>query len=194
MAARSPTQLEREVQKQCDILDANPGEEWEQRSAALLVLADVFRAQVGCENDNEMWSSSLFRVMRLPIQRQVRDLRSQIIKEVGEMLVAMSVSAKDAIAPFIRELMPALMEGVNSGNKVIVGHTDDAMQQILVNTRVKKIIPNMVRNMNSKSTQLREICSNYFVIILQNWGKSYLTSEVTGLQEAVGKMLGDASQ
>mmetsp|Transcript_22714 Transcript_22714/g.66122 ORF Transcript_22714/g.66122 Transcript_22714/m.66122 type:complete len:544 (-) Transcript_22714:531-2162(-) len=194
MSARNPTQLEREVLKQCDIIDANPGEEWEHRSAALLVLADIFRAQVGCENDAEVWSSSLFRIMRLPIQRQIKDLRSQIVKEVGEMLVAMSVSAKDALAPFIRELTPALMETVNSGNKVIVGHADEAIQQILLNTRVKKSIATLVRNMSSKSTQLRETCSNYFVIILQNWGRSYLASEAAGLTEAVGKMLGDPSQ
>lgn len=109
------------------------------------------------------------------------------------MLVAMSVAAKDAIAPFIRELAPALMDTVNSGNRVIVGHTDDTMQQLLVNTRVKKIIPTLVRNMSSKSTQLREISSTYFMIILQHWGKSYVASEVAGLQEAVGKMLTDAS-
>ena len=57
--------------------------------------------------------------MRIPIQGQLKDLRSGITKEVGTMLVALAVSAQDAAGPFFLDIFPTILEQLNNGNKVI---------------------------------------------------------------------------
>jgi len=125
--------MEKEATKWCDMLDKNPGEEWLKRVTALQGLAKLFRDQEGSENDSSVWSPALFRILRLPIQRQIKDLRSGITKEVGDVLVAMSVSGQDAVGPFFLDIFLTILETLNSGNKVIFGHIDVAMQQVWTN-------------------------------------------------------------
>jgi hypothetical protein len=81
-------------------------------------------------NDPEVWTKELFQVMRLPIQRQIKDLRSGITKEVGEMMAALSVAAQDAAGPFFQDQWVTILEGLGGGNKVIFGHIDVCMKQV----------------------------------------------------------------
>ena len=120
-------------------------------------------------NDTAVWTPLLFRILRLPIQAQIKDLRSGITKEVGGMLVALSASAQDASSQFFMDILPTILEQLNSGNKVIFGHVDDAMRQVLPSVQIKKAVPMLCKHaMTSKSVQLREFCIDYIVIALQS--------------------------
>jgi hypothetical protein len=68
--------------------------------------------------------------MRLPIQRQIKDLRSGITKEVGEMMTALSIAAQDAAGPFFADQWVTIIDGFGGGNKVIFGHLDVCMKQV----------------------------------------------------------------
>lgn len=186
--------MEKEASKWCDMIDKNPGEEWLKRVAALQGLAKLFTEQEGTANDASVWSPGLFRILRLPIQRQIKDLRSGITKEVGEMLVAMSVAGQDAVGPFFLDIFPTILETLNSGNKVIFGHIDVAMQQVFPNTRIKKAVQMLCKEASkSKSVQLREFCAEYVFLVLQCWGRAFLQKDVDTLAACIEKCLVDAS-
>jgi hypothetical protein len=65
-----------------------------------------------------------------PIEGQILDLRSNITKEVGATLVALASAARDAAGPFFLSIQPSIFLTLNSGNKVICGHLDDAMMEV----------------------------------------------------------------
>lgn len=58
-----------------------------------------------------------------------------VLLKVGAVLVAMSVQGQDAVGPFFLDLMPTILETLNSGNKVIYGHIDEAMRQVFLHLR-----------------------------------------------------------
>jgi hypothetical protein len=96
-------ELEKDAIKWCDVLDKNPGEAWDRRVVALKAMTKMFYESVcnltimlqhiifncihfrqdGTENDPNVWTRSLFKVLNLPFQRQIKDLRSGITKEVS---------------------------------------------------------------------------------------------------------------
>ena len=110
------------------------------------------------------------------------------------MLVALAVSAQDAAGPFFLDIFPTILEQLNNGNKVIFGHVDDAMRQVLPNTQMKKVISMLCKQaMTSKSVQLREFCIDYIVIILQSWNRQFMNKDTDTLQGCIQKVLLDAS-
>lgn len=52
------------------------------------------------------------------------------VAQVGEVMAALAETAQDAAGPFFTDLMVTILEVLNSGNKVIFGHLDDAMRKV----------------------------------------------------------------
>jgi len=186
--------LVKEATKWCEMLDKNPGEEWLKRVAALRGLRKMIEQQSDAANDPDVWTKELFIVLRLPIQRQIKDLRSGITKEVGEMMTALSINAQDAAGPFFADQWVTILEGLSGGNKVIFGHIDVCMKQVIPNTRIKKSIERLCKEAkNSKSNQLREFCAEYLYLMLASWDRDFLVKDADNIASTIQKCLLDAS-
>jgi len=181
------------------------------------------------EDDPEVWTANLFRIMQITMQNQIKDLRSGITMEVMVLLlsmlrrvclstwslspllvlhfftafffqqvkwvmIAMAKAGGDAVGPFFLNQLPTILECVNSGNKVIFGHMDEAMCTVIPLVRIKKFLLTLNKTAREhKSVQLREFCAKYILLALGNWGKAFLSKDKEDLAETIKKMLSDAS-
>jgi len=174
-------------------------------------------------NDTSVWTKPLFHTLTRPIEGQILDLRSNITKEVGATLVALASAARDAAGPFFLSIQPSIFLTLNSGNKVICGHLDDAMMevrfgdvasivfillksmtqflfhfpphtQVLTYSRTRKGLAGMIKELSeTKSPQLRAILAKHLVVILNNWGGKYLTKDTMMIVKATEGCLNDGN-
>ena len=124
------SKFEKSVFQACDLINKNPGEAWEQRVKGLRKLKELFEGQTGSRDDTVLWTKEVFDALLKPIEGAIKDLRSNITKEVGATLVALAASAGNSASSFLFKLLPTVVLTLNSGNKVIFGHMDDAMREV----------------------------------------------------------------
>jgi len=109
-------------------------------------------------------------------------------------MIAMAKAGGDAVGPFFLNQLPTILECVNSGNKVIFGHMDEAMCTVIPLVRIKKFLVTLNKTAREhKSVQLREFCAKYILLSLASWGKAFLSKDKEDLAETIKKMLSDAS-
>lgn len=190
------SKLEREASECCDKIAANPGDLWERRVDALRSLTELFDRQPEfAQNNPDVWTPRLMQtILFIPLEEQVKDLRSNITAEVGATLVALAGAARDASSDFFLKMLPAISLTLNSGVRVISNHMNSAMKELLPLVRIKKGCAWICREANStKSSQLREILVSYIPIMLDYWGKTTLKKEAGVLKDTLGRALKDAS-
>ena len=190
------SKLEKETSECCDKIIANPGDLWERRVDALRSLTELFERQPEfAQNNPDVWTPRLMQtILFIPLEEQVKDLRSNITAEVGATLVALAGAARDASSDFFLKLLPAISLTLNSGVRVISNHMNTAMKELLPLVRIKKGCAWICREANStKSSQLREILVSYIPLMLDYWGKVYLKKEADVLKDTLGRALKDAS-
>lgn len=92
-------------------------------------------------DDPDMSSIDVFRLLDDPLSKQVRDLRSAVVKEVCVTVSGMAVSLGDSFRPLGYMLLPTMIDVTASGNKVIAGYVHDAVKVMLSHSHVKNAVP-----------------------------------------------------
>jgi len=101
---------------------------------------------------------------------------------------------RDQMRPFIREILPTLVEILGSGNKVIQGFIDECITTIIQHSKFRHQLHEITDPIkNSKSKLLREACIEYIHQILIHWPPQYLEKDINLLKEILKVSLGDAS-
>lgn len=171
----------------------NP-DNWQERLNALLEMQKTFEAM---EQDGSLLpalSSDVWKTLK-PLKTMVQDLRSQIVKEVCALLTTISRTTRDAMAPFLREILVTLLEVRGSGNKVCGTYCSDCIDTIVTQTVVKGPTLRMFVDMllDSKNKLIRLSCITCMKLALNTWSVVLDKSDVQQLEKGLRSALYDAS-
>lgn len=137
---------------------------------------------------------SVLSRMRRPLEANLKDLRSSIVRETCKVLAACFDCLGQLFALVAGALLPTLLDLVAGGNKVIAVYADQCCQHMLETVGVSSALPRLVRSASdSKSREMREQCVGYLCIVLRRWGRRQLSRHVVLLQDALVHLLRDAS-
>ncbi|KAE9005745.1 hypothetical protein PR003_g18687 [Phytophthora rubi] len=176
---------------------ARNAENWQERMAAL---GEMQRAFEQLERDPPAGtvaaslSTELWKTLR-PLKGMVQDLRSQIVKEVCALLATMSRVTRDAMAPFLRDVLPTLVEVRGSGNKVCGSYCGECLEAVVTQTVVKGATLRLFVDilLESKNKLIRLCCISCLRRALVSWSPVMDKSDVQQLEKGLQHALYDAS-
>lgn len=177
---------------------ARNAENWQERSAALSEMQRAFEqlekdalagGSVGTALSTDVW-----KTLR-PLKGMVQDLRSQIVKEVCALLTTISRVTRDAMAPFLRDILPTLVEVRGSGNKVCGTYCGECLEAVVTQTVVKGATLRLFVDMllDSKNKLIRLCCISCLRRALTAWSAVLDKSDVQQLEKGLQHALYDAS-
>lgn len=162
---------------------------WDKRLKALEKLQSLIISA-----DEEEWTSEITLWLKIPLKKQLVDLRSSIVREAGKALQIFATTLGDGFAPLLLALMPTLLEMVCQTNKVIIGYLHETLTVALTHTVVRKSIPMIIELFKeSKSAGARERMLRYANVIFMEWGEAKLSRYGKPLTEMIKLGLNDAS-
>ncbi|KAF1792741.1 CLASP N-terminal domain [Phytophthora cactorum] len=172
-------------------------ENWQERMAALgemqrafeLLEKDPPAGTVAASLSTEVW-----KTLR-PLKGMVQDLRSQIVKEVCALLTTVSRVTRDAMAPFLRDILPTLVEVRGSGNKVCGTYCGECLEAVVTQTVVKGATLRLFVDilLDSKNKLIRLCCISCLRRALVAWSPVMDKSDVQQLEKGLQHALYDAS-
>lgn len=167
---------------------------WQERLNALLAMQKTFEAM---DQDGTLLpalSSDVWKALK-PLKTMVQDLRSQIVKEVCALLATVSRTTRDAMAPFLREVLVSLLEVRGSGNKVCGSYCSECIETVAAQTVVKgptlRLFVDML--LDSKNKLIRLSCVTCLKIAVNQWSVVLDKSDVQQLEKGLRSALYDAS-
>lgn len=170
---------------------AKNGENWQERMRAL---GEIQKAFEGLEEVASAVGPETWKVLK-PLRTVVLDLRSQIVKEVCALLVAISKATRDAMVPFVREILPTLVEVRGSGNKVCGNYCNECVEALIAHTVIKGPTLRYFTDtlLESKNKLIRLSCITALKLALANWSAMFDKSDVQQLERGLKNALYDAS-
>ncbi|KAK1928884.1 CAP-Gly domain-containing linker protein 1 [Phytophthora citrophthora] len=176
---------------------ARNAENWQERMAAL---GEMQRAFEKLEQDPPegivaaSLSTEVWKTLR-PLKGMVQDLRSQIVKEVCALLMTISRVTRDAMAPFLRDVLPTLVEVRGSGNKVCGTYCGECLEAVVTQTVVKGATLRLFVDilLDSKNKLIRQCCISCLRRALVTWSPVMDKSDVQQLEKGLQHALYDAS-
>ncbi|RMX70227.1 hypothetical protein KXD40_000764 [Peronospora effusa] len=176
---------------------ARNSDNWQERMTALNEMQRAFEqleshppiGTVAASLSTEVW-----KTLR-PLKNMVQDLRSQIVKEVCSLLTTVSRVARDAMAPFLRDVLPTLVEVCGSGNKVCGSYCGDCLEAIVTQTVIKGATLRLFVDilLESKSKRIRLCCISCLRHALVTWSSVLDKGDVLQLERGLHHALYDAS-
>ncbi|CAH0482355.1 unnamed protein product [Peronospora belbahrii] len=144
---------------------------------------------ISCSLTTEVW-----KILR-PLKSMIQDLRSQIVKEVCALLTTISRVTRDAMAPFLREILPTLVEVCGSGNKVCAAYCGECLETIVTQTVVKGATLRLLVDilLESKSKLIRLCCISCIRRALITWSSIMDKNDIQQLEKGLQHALYDAS-
>ncbi|CEG43248.1 hypothetical protein F443_03182 [Plasmopara halstedii] len=171
-------------------------ENWQERMAALGEMQRAFELlekDPPCGTVAASLSSETWKLLR-PLKGMVQDLRSQIVKEVCALLTTISRVTRDAMAPFLRDILPTLVEVRGSGNKVCGAYCGECLEAIVTQTVVKGATLRLfVELLNSKNSLIRLCCITCLRHALTTWSPVMDKSDVQQFEKGLQHALYDAN-
>ncbi|ETI53940.1 hypothetical protein L917_02960 [Phytophthora nicotianae] len=172
-------------------------ENWQERMAALGEMQRAFEqleknppaGTVAASLSTDVW-----KTLR-PLKGMVQDLRSQIVKEVCALLTTISRVTRDAMAPFLREVLPTLVEVRGSGNKVCGTYCGECLEAVVTQTVIKGATLRLFVDilLDSKNKLIRLCCISCLRRALVSWSPVMDKSDVQQLEKGLQHALYDAS-
>uniref|UniRef100_A0AAV1U996 CAP-Gly domain-containing protein n=1 Tax=Peronospora matthiolae TaxID=2874970 RepID=A0AAV1U996_9STRA len=185
------------VTRQMDRIARN-SDNWQERLAALSEMQRAFEqlerdapapGAIAASLSTEMW-----KTLR-PLKSLIQDLRSQLVKEVCTLLTTVSRVTGDAMAPFLRDVLPTLVEVRGSGNKVCGSYCSECLDALVTQTVVKGATLRLFVDilLESKNKLIRLCCISCLHRALVTWSQGMDKGDVQQLEKGLQHALYDAS-
>ncbi|GLD98350.1 hypothetical protein PINS_up007047 [Pythium insidiosum] len=173
---------------------ARNGDNWVERMHALADIRQRFEALQDADDAGALVDAALWRSLK-PLKGMLQDLRSQIVKEVCVVLTTMALATKDAMAPFLREVLPTLVEVRGSGNKVCGSYCAECIDALVALVVVRGptlrfLVDTLV---DSKNKLIRLSCISASRLTLLTWNTVLDKTDVQQLERALKAALNDPS-
>eukprot|EP00946_MAST-07B_sp_MAST-7B-sp1_P001152 g1152.t1 len=172
------------------VILADNSEHWKPRLAALEelhALAESARATP------EKLSREIFAVLRVPMKKQLTDLRSQIVRAACTVTTHLAKVAGHRSREFLSYVMPTLISISAGANKVMAGFALDCTRDVVAAVQVHKILaPICELCETSKNKVVVESAIGCIEVALAKWD-TFRRNDVDLIVEAVQRCLGAAS-
>ena len=164
---------------------------WDVREKALISLQ-----RIACDEQKAraFFTSPVLRALFRPIERQLKDLRSAILREACKLVSQLACSLGDDFHSLARMLIPTMVEIAHLANKVMSTMMDDCCCTVFRHTVVRSAVPHVCEVLTkSKSKDARESCIQFIRIMLNVWEAHCFEQFVPELEDALRHCLEDAS-
>ncbi|CAF1218202.1 unnamed protein product, partial [Adineta ricciae] len=132
------------------------------------------------------------RQLDLPLVATVKDLRSQIVREVCITLAFMSIRLTNRLERTAECVLPAMLNLIQNSAKIMSTSGAVALRYIVTNTQSSKLVPLILTGIESKSKDIRRQAYELTVIMLSHWDLVYMEKYGQLLHDAIKKGLSDA--
>eukprot|EP00980_Cylindrotheca_fusiformis_P015562 scaffold4445_cov132-Cylindrotheca_fusiformis.AAC.5 len=163
------------------IIDKTPADEWEKRTEAFESL--VSSIPTGSDYySQEGWFNSppILRHLAFPLTDLLTDARSTVVKRTCEAAAVLFDKCQGDARYLLKDIMPAVMTVHGQTVQVIRSYVQNMISEALGVVPCKMAMPIwMDRLKTEKSITVREACTLYLRIGLQEWTEEgYLSNEV----------------
>lgn len=179
-----------------EFLDDSRKVDWEDRERYLMEMqVALVRLTADEHNDHlEKVSYDMLSKMRRPLESQLRDLRSAIVREACKLLCVCVDCLQTQFTKTAAVFLPTMLELVASGNKVIATQIDRCCAHMFQHLRMPMVLPRLISLLkDSKSKDVRESSINYFLICLRSWSTRSFERHIDIIEEVMPYILHDAS-
>ncbi len=180
---------EKEVEGLVAVLQDN-SEDWKPRMKAL---GDLIGCAESCREHPESLTKEVFALLRVPLKRQLEDLRSQIVREACKTVTKFAVIARDRSRELISYTIQQIINVSGGANKVMAGFAADCMRQVVASVQVHKAIaPLCELCTTSRNKAVVESVIECIYIALAKWER-FRRSDVDLMENAIEECISAAS-
>ncbi|XP_064644239.1 CLIP-associating protein 1-like isoform X4 [Lineus longissimus] len=167
---------------------SDPSHDWEKRVEQCKLVRSLIIA--GAANYDEY--QPLLRQQELAFVTSVKDLRSQIVRDVCISIAYLSQQLGSKFDHFAETVMPELIKLFPNTVKIMATSAIVCVRFLIQNTPSQRLIPIVTQNMSAKSSIIRRYCCEFLEQMLHMWPTHTLERHIAILQEAIKKGTGDA--
>ncbi|XP_075218993.1 CLIP-associating protein isoform X2 [Lycorma delicatula] len=183
----SAREVEDHMNKIKDAL-GDSSEDWSKRCDAIKKVRYLILA--GANNFDEFYS--LLRLLEVPFQNTLRDLRSQVVREACITIAFLSKHLQSRFDHFAETILQPLMNLIMNSAKVVASAGLVTLRFILAHTHSSRFVPIILLNLSSKSKDIRRATCEFLDLILHSWSTHMIEKHVAIVQDAIKKGIADA--
>lgn len=167
---------------------ADQTKDWNKRVDALKKVRSILIA--GASSFEELYGH--LRLLELPFQLSIKDLRSLVVREACITVAYMSHQLKQKMDHFAETVLPNLVHLIQNSAKVVASAGVVTIRFILQHTHAPRLVPIIVSNISHKSRDIRRACCEFLDQLLHTWSRHSLERHIPLLQEGIKKGISDA--
>lgn len=169
---------------------ADNSEKWKPRLAALEELEQI---AANAESDPDILSKEVFSALKVPIQQQLNDLRSQIVRAACNVTTQLAKVGGHRARNFLSFTMPQLIAMSAGANKVMASFALECSRDVVAHVQVHKAIPPLCELCQSnKNKTIVETSIECLKVALGTWD-SFRRSDADLIMNAIETCLAAAS-
>jgi len=165
--------------------------DWEKRVDSLRRIRSLAIACQG-QYDEEFMAS--IKLLNTSMPNQIKDLRSQIVREACISVAFMSTLLRNRMDHFAEIVLNPLISVLQNSAKVITTSGLVAIRFIIENTHSGRLIPLVTSTLTSKSKEIRRYAYEFINQVLTVWDKCHLEKNAANLAISIKKGITDADQ
>ncbi|KAJ3448150.1 clip-associated protein [Anaeramoeba flamelloides] len=170
------------------ILQTDKGEQWKTRISSIKKFQALLNGGAANFDSFLSWLKKFID----PINEQIQDLRSQILKQVCYLIAHLSREIGNAFEDYFLDFLDELLNLVYNSKQVIYESGDFCICEVIKFTRAPKMIPILKEKMKSKHSTLRTKCSEYTFLMLTQWKPSDFNQSNDDLEVIIEISIHDA--
>ncbi|XP_063217676.1 CLIP-associating protein 1-A isoform X5 [Bacillus rossius redtenbacheri] len=167
---------------------SDPNKDWNKRVDALKKLRSLLIA--GAANFEELFAH--IRLLEIPFQAVIKDLRSQVVREACLTIAFLSEKLRHKLDKFAEAVLPNLINLIQNSAKVMASAGLVTVRFLIRYTHSHRMIPIITQNLSSKSKDIRRAVCEFLEQLLSSWSTHSLERHCALLQEAIKKGIADA--
>ncbi|XP_064114882.1 CLIP-associating protein 2-like isoform X6 [Macrobrachium nipponense] len=183
----STRELEDTLTKFREIIQ-NPSNDWDKRVDHLKKIRSLLIA--GAASYEEFYPH--LRLLEPAMQLSIKDLRSQVVREACVTLAYMSQELHHKVDHLCETVLPNLIYLIPNSAKVMASSGIVTIRFIIQNTHHHKLIPILLRELNSKNREIRKVLYEVLDQLVHTWPTHSMEKHVIILSESIKKGITDA--
>jgi len=149
---------------------------------------------IACMNQYEDEFFNALKQITVAFTLQVKDLRSQIVREACITIAFLSRSLGHRLEIFVEQSMSHLINLIQNSAKVMATSGLVAIRFIIENTHSTRLIPLIANGISSRSKEIRRYSCEFLNQLLQTWDTHHLDKHLALIQTCIKKGIADADQ
>ncbi|KAG0723019.1 CLIP-associating protein 2 [Chionoecetes opilio] len=167
---------------------ANTSNDWDKRVDAIKKFRSILIA--GAPSYEEFYPQ--LRLLEPALQLSIKDLRSQVVREACVTVAYMSQELHHKVDHLCETLLPSLINLIPNSAKVMASSGIVTIRFIIQNTHHHKLIPIILRELNTKNREIRKVLFEVLDQLVHTWPTHSMEKHLAILSESIKKGITDA--